>query len=396
MAPPQVQNIAWDKFVKELMAIAKKEQYRAGKEDIRHISKIKRWSNLCATIGYSTAILAPNPVSAYLISQSKFTRWTTIAHHILHRGFDQIPNAPQWLRSKYFGRGFRRWFDWLDWIDIKAWEIEHNVLHHYSLGEKYDPDVVQYNLSFLRKMNAPVAVKYTLLFLLASAWKWIYYAPSTMKQLHRKKIKAHRFEDDANAIRDYRLQMSDTQVYSPLTAVGRTLWAKSYLPYSFKNFILTPFLAYTAGLLCGIDPSWAAGSMLINMLLAELITNLHTFLMIVPNHSGDDLMLFQAPTKSKSEFYARQILGSANYNTGNDRCDFLHGWLNYQIEHHIFPDMTPLQYQKIQPEIKALCHKYKVPYAQESVWKRLGRLVNLVCGKSSMSKTNELIPEPAR
>ncbi|MDD9951845.1 MAG: fatty acid desaturase [Zetaproteobacteria bacterium] len=385
MATSAHKDIQWDSFVTELKALAKENKYQANQTDVRHISKIRLWSNLCAAFGYGTAWIAPNPLSAYLISQSKFTRWTTLAHHILHRGFDKIPNTPRWLRSKYFGKGWRRWTDWLDWIDIKAWDIEHNVLHHYSLGEKYDPDVVQYNLSFLRKLQAPTAIKIILIFLLASAWKWIYYAPSTLKQLHRKQIKAHRFEKEQDAIRNYRLQISDTQVYSPFTPVGRTLWRKSYLPYFFKNFVFTPGLAYL------ISPT-AGLYMLLNMLLAEWFTNLHSFIMIVPNHSGDDLMLFQTPCKSKDEFYVRQIMGSANYATGSDFGDFLHGWLNYQIEHHIFPDMTPLQYQKIQPAVKALCQKYQIPYAQESVWMRVYRLVQLICGKSSMHKTDTLIP----
>lgn len=34
-----------------------------------------------------------------------------------------------------------------------------------------------------------------------------------------------------------------------------------------------------------------------------------------------------------------------NFNTGSDANDYLHGWLNYQIEHHMFPDLSMLSYQ---------------------------------------------------
>jgi fatty acid desaturase len=43
---------------------------------------------------------------------------------------------------------------------------------------------------------------------------------------------------------------------------------------------------------------------------------------------------------------------SVNYKTGSDLNDFMHGYLNYQIEHHIWPDLTMLSYKKAQPLVK--------------------------------------------
>jgi hypothetical protein len=54
---------------------------------------------------------------------------------------------------------------------------------------------------------------------------------------------------------------------------------------------------------------------------------------------------------------AAGFLGNAN--------DFMHGWLNYQIEHHMFPDLSMLSYQKAAPIVRAACEKYGVPYVQE-------------------------------
>jgi hypothetical protein len=59
---------------------------------------------------------------------------------------------------------------------------------------------------------------------------------------------------------------------------------------------------------------------------------------------------------------------------------------NYQIEHHLFPDIPLRQYQLIQPEIKALCSKYGVPYVQESVFKRTWMLVQICVGTASMKR----------
>jgi len=70
-----------------------------------------------------------------------------------------------------------------------------------------------------------------------------------------------------------------------------------------------------------------------------------------------------AEAKPRSDdFYLRAVIGSANFKTGGDVNDFMHGWLNYQIEHHMFPDISMKAYQKAQPKIQAwpltLCTTY--------------------------------------
>ena len=116
--------------------------------------------------------------------------------------------------------------------------------------------------------------------------------------------------------------------------------------------------------------------------MAEVVANLHSFLVIVPNHSAEDIYRFNEPHKSQGEFYLRQIMGSVNYNTGSDLIDFAHGWLNYQVEHHLFPNLPLSQYQKMQPIVKDICKKYNLEYRQESVFKRVKMTADLMVGKS--------------
>ena len=69
----------------------------------------------------------------------------------------------------------------------------------------------------------------------------------------------------------------------------------------------------------------------VSLFLAELLTNGHAFLNIVTNHAGSDLYRFEKHcTPRSSTFYLRAIISSANFWTGSDINDFLHGWLNYQ------------------------------------------------------------------
>ena len=85
-------------------------------------------------------------------------------------------------------------------------------------------------------------------------------------------------------------------------------------------------------------------------------------------------------------FYLRQVISSANFATGGDLNDFFHGWLNYQIEHHCWPDLSMLSYQKAAPLLRKICAKHGVPYVQQSVRSRLWKTIDIMTGVSSMRR----------
>ena len=62
----------------------------------------------------------------------------------------------------------------------------------------------------------------------------------------------------------------------------------------------------------------------------------------------------------------------------------MHGFLNYQVEHHCWPRLSMLSYQKAAPQLKAICEKHGVPYVRESVWVRLRKTLAIMVGTSSM------------
>jgi fatty acid desaturase len=86
-------------------------------------------------------------------------------------------------------------------------------------------------------------------------------------------------------------------------------------------------------------------------------------------------------------------MGSVNYRTGGDFNDMMHGWLNYQIEHHLFPNIPLSQYQELQPKIKKLCIDNNIPYRENSVWKRLLMSFRLMVGKEKLLIWEDYIKE---
>jgi len=156
-------------------------------------------------------------------------------------------------------------------------------------------------------------------------------------------------------------------------------------PYLIFNFLLLPLPLLYFGAPFFVNA-------LINLLLAELLTNIHTFVIIMPNHTGSDMYRFNTPCDYKSPtFYLRQVISSVDYEAGNDFLDFLQGGLNYQIEHHIWPDLSLLAYRKAQPQVKELCRKHGVPYVQENVFVRLKKTIDVMVGNASMRTFPEML-----
>jgi len=83
-------------------------------------------------------------------------------------------------------------------------------------------------------------------------------------------------------------------------------------------------------------------------------------------------------------FYLRQVLASVDFAMGNDVVDFMHGWLNYQIEHHLWPNLSMLSYQKSAPLVREVCKRHGVPYVKENVFIRLKKTIDIMVGSSSM------------
>lgn len=266
--------------------------------------------------------------------------------------------------------------------------MEHNRLHHYHLGEDLDPDLVERNLSFLREMDIPELLKYGVALALMPIWKWYYYAPNTFKELQITKWRQegrelpHNFQPEEPVTLRMLFFPKDENDEAIAEIVKPTQFAMQVLaPFLLSRFV---FLPAPLLLFPTVGPMMFSHAV-VNLILAEMLTNMHGFITIVTNHAGSDLYKFSDEVQPKSgSFYVRQIVSSANYDRGNDLVDFSHGWLNYQIEHHVWPDLSMKQYQIGAPKLEDLCHKYGVPYVKENVFVRLFKTINIMIGKASM------------
>lgn len=386
-----------DAFREDMKALGKRLSAEQGPADVAHLHKFILWSNMLTFSGIVTMGLVPTYyiLPALVLSLGCTSRWTMIAHHTCHGGYDNCEKTGRFNRFKFaIGSTWRRFMDWFDWMHPEAWNVEHNNLHHYHLSEDGDPDLVERNLAAIRESNLPMFVRYLAVFFMASSWKWLYYAPNTYKEL---RIKETRKTDPK--LLEKCMENPAYDLHAPY--MFYTYFSSSNLPpfLSLRELIgrvLGPFFLYrfmllpSPWLLLGymISPD-SPTDMYINaiktLMLADVFANFHSFLIVVTNHAGHDLYKFDTHCKPRSgTFYLRQVISSVNFAAGTDLVDFLHGFLNYQIEHHIWPDLSMRSYQKALPQVKALCAYHNVPYIQESVFIRLKKTVDIMVGKASM------------
>lgn len=340
------------------------------------------WSNICGAVGIGTMWMRPNPLTVLAFSTWTFSRWTMIAHHTCHGGYNRQDDGTGRFTSGGFALGstLQRCRDWFDWMLPEAWNVEHNNLHHFRLGEPGDPDLVERNLEMLREIKVPRPLKYGVVAALSAIWKWYYYAPNTYKQLKIQEMKKGKGDVP-----------TEEQQHAAFTLPGLLMGEGKqfntgifdYVRRVMGPYVLLRFIALPAPLLL-INRAFFFNAVT-SIAIADVVSNMHAFLAIATNHCGDDLYKFEKSVTPKSgSFYMRAITSSVNFRTGGNLNDFFHGWLNYQIEHHVWPQLSMLSYQKAAPQLKEICAKHNVPYVQENVFKRLKKTADIMVGATSM------------
>jgi fatty acid desaturase len=89
-----------------------------------------------------------------------------------------------------------------------------------------------------------------------------------------------------------------------------------------------------------------------------------------PNHKGMPVIA----ADEKLDFLRKQVLTTRNVR-GGWLTDFALGGLNYQIEHHLFPNMPRANLRHAQAHVRAFCGERGIPYSQTSAFGSYGQVL---------------------
>jgi linoleoyl-CoA desaturase len=74
--------------------------------------------------------------------------------------------------------------------------------------------------------------------------------------------------------------------------------------------------------------------------------------------------------KIQKEWAVHQISTTANFATKSKIISWFLGGLNFQVEHHLFPDISHIHYPKINKLVKETCREFNISYLEHrSMWK---------------------------
>ena len=140
-----------------------------------------------------------------------------------------------------------------------------------------------------------------------------------------------------------------------------------------KDYLLFPALSLPFGLPGAVAAATGA-------LTANVVRNLWAFTVIFCGHFPDGAEIFDEDDvvgETRSQWYRRQILGSANFG-GGPLMHLMTGNLDFQIEHHLFPDVPSNRYAEMAPRVREICERHGVAYNTGSFAGQFGTVVRKV------------------
>jgi fatty acid desaturase len=249
-----------------------------------------------------------------------FTQLAFVGHDAGHRQLFRSRRANDLVGLLHANLGVGVSFDW--------WVGKHNRHHSNPNHEDLDPDISITALAFTADQASS---KKGLVRLIARYQGWLFFPLLLLEAAHLHLASAKAILRGGH---------------------GRTNLVERLL-------LLIHVTAYLGALLMVLSPLQAV----LFLAVQQGLFGLYLGCAFAPNHKGMP-NLTQA---DELDFLRRQVLTSRNVR-GSRFVDFLLGGLNYQIEHHLFPNMPRPNLRRAQPLIQAFCQDLDLPYAEASLF----------------------------
>jgi len=147
-------------------------------------------------------------------------------------------------------------------------------------------------------------------------------------------------------------QIGQTFLYSMIPFTQKYYWSKKKLPnilyYDFIDISMILFKLYFL---------YNAGIYLFS--IHAFVVNTLYFINVYPNHS---LQETKQNKYNGNDWAKMQIMHSGNFFNQNILWTRMFGGINFQIEHHLFPNMSNIHYPKIAPIVTEYCKENNIPY----------------------------------
>lgn len=337
-----------------------------------NISKYANYSMVLKTI----AMLSMYFVPYFLILFNVFTNpwlvlglWLIMALGMTGIGFSVMHDANHGAYSK--NQNVNKYLGYL--INLVGgsavnWKIQHNVLHHtYTNVHEHDEDIDSGGL-----MRLSFHQKRYKIHRLQHIYAWFFYGLLTISWLVKK--------DFLQLTRYKQKDLIKTQGITYTKAYWRLVGAKLfYVAYVIVTPLIFSSQPWWLTILFFLAMHYVSSLILSTVFQAAHVVGETTF--PLPDNEG----------KMKDNFIVHQLKTTANFAKKNRLLSWYVGGLNFQIEHHLFPNICHVHYRKLSAIVSKTAKEYNVPYhAGKSFISALyshGKLLNQL-GKNDFATVN--------
>ena len=225
------------------------------------------------------------------------------------------------------------------------WQIQHNVLHHtYTNVHGYDEDIMP--PKFLR--FSPNEERKSI-HRFQHLYAWFFYGLMTFSWITLK--------DFQQLYRYKKMDLTKTVSKSfQLLLIELIITKIAY----YVLVLVLPMLI--------VDISW--WWFLIFLFILHFEAGLILSLIFQPAHVLEETNFVKVDESLSIEngFAIHQMQTTANFAPGSNILYWLIGGLNYQVEHHLFPNICHIHYKKISKIVKETAEEFGVPYHTHSTF----------------------------
>lgn len=255
---------------------------------------------------------------------------TSVMHDALHGSYSNSKSVNTFLG----------WSAMLLGADGEMWKIQHNVLHHtYTNIEDADEDIQpRYVLRFSPHQPLRWFHRYQHVYAL------FFYSISTLVWITAK---------DFKKLADY----SDKGLIKPKAKkrLLRGIILRKVMYYAI--FLALPLWLVPA-------PAWLIGLMFISM---HFTASLLLSLIFQPAHvMPSSEFIMQDEEEIEQNWNVHQLTTTTNFGMNNRMLGWFIGGLNFQIEHHLFPNVCHVHYANLSKIVQETTAEFNLPYYAKS------------------------------
>ena len=252
---------------------------------------------------------------------------TSVMHDSLHGSYSSNQQV-----NKVIG-----WCTYLIGVNPKMWQIQHNVIHHtFTNIHDVDEDLdAHYVLRFTPNQDRRWFHRYQHIYV------WLFYCLPVILWSSIKDFKKLKLYKKKGFIKSG----GEFNKYLVIITVQKLVYFSVFVgvPYSYLG--------------------WSLGVIIPMFLFMEAVTGLFlSFIFQTAHVMPDNKFLNQEDHLIKENWAEHQLLTTTNYGRKNKVLCWFSGGLNFQIEHHLFPNICHIHYPKIAKIVKATAKEYDLPY----------------------------------